>query len=140
MQSMDAAGELVYNGAKQLGSVDLMPADLMEELAQSGVKYTPEDVLMVTRNSDGDLLWLETGHESAGLTHILQRHEGDFARRGIETEELPDLLNEILTTTADTVKQTKRGCEAVYTYEGVQYKVAYGTNGYIVSFYPFGKK
>ena len=117
-----------------------MPADLMEELAQSGVKYTPEDVLMVTKNSDGKLMWLETGNESAGLTHILQRHEGDFERRGIEAEGLPNLLNEILVTSPDSIKQTKRGYEAVYTYEGMQYKVAYGTNGFVVSFYPVRKK
>ena len=137
---VDAGGELVYNGAKQLDNIELMPADLMEELAQSGVKYTPEDVLMVTKNSDGDLLWLETGNEDAGLTHILRRHEGDFERRGIGTEGLPNLLNEILVTSPDSIKQTKRGYEAVYTYEGMQYKVAYGTNGFVVSFYPIRKK
>ena len=112
----------------------------MEELAQSGVKYTPEDVLMVTKNSDGKLMWLETGHEDAGLTHILE-HVNDFKKRQFPMEnpekEITEALNSILESEPLTVTLKEKGYEAIYLYEEKLYLVAYGTNGYVVSFYPF---
>jgi len=139
---VDAGGELVYNGAKQLGDIELMPADLMEELAQSGVKYTPEDVLMVTRNSNGDLLWLEKGHEGKdGFVHILEDHAINFEDQGYTTEQIPELLKSVLDTNPIRVTSKNGGLEAVYNYNGHNYTVGYGTNGYVVSFYPSkGKK
>ena len=91
----------------------------------------------MTKNSDGDLLWLEKGNESAGLTHILQRHEGDFENCGIEKEKIPELLSEVLKTDPVKTINNKRGPNNIYTYNGQHYLVAYGANGYIVSFYPY---
>ncbi len=137
---VDAGGELVYNGAKQLGDIEPMPADLMEELAQSGVKYTPEDVLMVTKNSDGDLLWLETGNEDAGLTHILE-HKQQLSKCGIEEEEIPSVIKSWLGTEPKLTGRNDKGPFSVYEYNGKDILIAYGDNGYIVSVYPVkGKK
>ena len=52
---------------------DYKPPDLMQQLADSGEKYTPADVVFVTTTKGGQLVWLETGNDNAGLQHILDR-------------------------------------------------------------------
>ena len=139
---VDAGGELVYNGAKQLGDIEPMPADLMEELAQSGVKYTPEDVLMVTKNSDGDLLWLETGNEKNGWKHIVDKHGGDFRHSDgsyYSEEEIQSLMKQFLDSEPIYTDVNKNGPYAIYSYNGHNYRISWGDNGYIKSFFPDGK-
>lgn len=77
----------------------------MNELAESGVKYNADDVVMITKNFDGELLWLEKGN---------------------------------LKTKPVRVGSNSKGKYAEYIINGKEYTVAYGTNGYIVSFYPSG--
>lgn len=54
------------------------PQDLMNELKNSGVKYTEKDVVLVAKNYDGKLLWLQKGNKLSGLKHIEKRHQKDF--------------------------------------------------------------
>lgn len=61
----------LYKGTKWV----LKPDHLMEELRESGVKFTEKDVVMITKTKNGELVWLEVGNESRGLTHIIKRHE-----------------------------------------------------------------
>lgn len=49
----------------------LKPEHLMEELRVSGNKFTEEDVVMVTKTKEGELVWLEQGNSYAGLIHII---------------------------------------------------------------------
>ena len=63
-------------------AADLKPQDLMDELARSGVKYNPDEVIAVIRALDGKLMWLEKGNSKSGLTHILEKHADDFASLG----------------------------------------------------------
>ena len=60
----------------------------MKELADSGVKYNPDDVVMITKTPDGTLVWLEKGSSSTGLQHIIDRHAEHFVQRGIEQGEI----------------------------------------------------
>lgn len=106
----------------------------MRELADSGVKYNVDDVVMVTKTPEGKLLWLEKGNDSAGLKHIVNGHATDFAAKGVE--DIPSFLNEVLKTDAVKVGSGVKGPFAEYIVNGTRYRVAYGTNGYIVSFYP----
>lgn len=39
----------------------------MNELAESGVKYNPDDVPAVTKTDDGKLLWPGKGNSKSGL-------------------------------------------------------------------------
>ena len=107
---------------------------LMEELENSGAKYTPENVMYIVKNPDGMLQWLETGNENSGWMHILQKHEQNFSAQGID--DIYSFLSEVLQT-----RPTERGIRptgpyAIYEMDGRRYKLAHGTNGYIVSFYP----
>ena len=109
----------------------------MQELAESGVKYNPDDVVMITRTPDGKLLWLEKGNGSAGLKHIVNGHAADFTAKGVKN--IPQFLEQVLKTSPIKTGATSKGYYAVYSINGNYYKVAYGTNGYIVSFYPIKK-
>ena len=79
-------------------------------------------------------MWLENGNSKAGLTHILERHAGDFASQGIN--DVPKLLNDVLDTNPIKTGSNAKGLYADYVLNGNTYRVAYGTNGFIVSFYP----
>ena len=109
----------------------------MEELAASGVKYTPEDVVMIAKTPDGKLLWLEEGNDSAGLQHIVNRHGTDLAAKGVT--DVPGFLNEVLQSTPVETISTAKGLSSVYLIQGQKYIVAYGKNGFIVSLYPISK-
>jgi len=89
---------------------------------------------MVTKNSDGKLLWLEKGNSKAGLNHILERHVDDFDSQGID--DVSGLLKDILKTNPIKSSSNAKGLYADYMLNGNTYRVAYGTNGFIVSFYP----
>jgi hypothetical protein len=134
---VDTAEDVVYNSAKVLDSIELKPTALMEELAQSGVKYTAEDVVMVTKSYDSSLMWLEKGNDGTGLTHILMRHEDDFIRNGITAEQIPEFLRSILNTEPTRKILNGRGYMAQYTFSDKNYRIIHGTNGYIVSFFPW---
>ena len=123
-------------GAANQGGAEgnLRPQSLMNELAQSDVKYNPNDVVMVTKNHTGKLMWLENGNSSSGLQHILDGHATDLSAKGISN--IPQALCEMLQTSPIGIGNTTSGPYADYLYNGNQYRVPYGTNGYIVSFYP----
>lgn len=119
------------------GSGALLDNKLMSELAESGVKYNVDDVIMVTKTADGKLVWLEKGSDSAGLKHIINNHATNFADRGIT--DIPKFLEETLKSTPTRMGSSSKGMFAEYIINGKEYTVAYGNNGFIVSFYPSGK-
>lgn len=79
-------------------------------------------------------MWLEKGNSKAGLTHILERHADDFAAQGVS--DIPNLLEDVLLTNPIRIGSNSKGLFADYTFNGNSYRVAYGTNGFVVSFYP----
>ena len=86
LKHADEVADTVSDVAK-----NLKPQNLMDELLNSGVKYNVDDVIAVTKTVDGKLVWLEKGNGSAGLAHIM-RHADDFAKKGINTEQLSDFI------------------------------------------------
>ena len=115
-------------------AADLKPQDLMDELARSGVKYNPDEVIAVIRALDGKLMWLEKGNSKSGLTHILEKHADDFASLG--TNDIPTLIKDVLKIKPINTGNNSKGLFADFVFKGQTYRMAYGTNGYIVSFYP----
>jgi hypothetical protein len=111
--------------------------DLMAELAGSGVKYTADDVLMVVRDTDGRLLWLEKGNEGAGLEHIINRHVDDFGRQSIAEEDIPQFIHDMIAN-HEPIKTgaNQAGPYSEYLIDGREYRLVFGTNGFIVTFYP----
>ena len=140
LQNISKNGDEVAESVVDVGKTvdksfnNLKPQNLLDELANSGVKYNPDEVITIIKTPNGKLLWLEKGNINSGLTHILQRHGNDFAAQGIT--DIPQLLNDILKTTPVQIGNNSKGLFATYIFNSNTYKVAYGTNGYIVSFYP----
>ncbi|MEH2274622.1 MAG: hypothetical protein V7K40_07370 [Nostoc sp.] len=61
-------------------------AALFAALCQAGIKHSPEKVVQIAKQADGKIVFLEEGkacRRGRGLAHILERHQEDFARRGI---------------------------------------------------------
>lgn len=129
--------------------------DLIEKLIKSGKKVTLKDVEFVLNapdakalHLDDGLLWLETGNKGAGLHHILYgdgtpKHPGhklQFEDCGIY--DVKAFLYKVLQDYSPIdfgVAQLPSGRDgywAKYLVDGREYRVAYGTNGFIVSFFP----
>lgn len=135
---IDIGGKMDYDAiTKTVGDIDLKPTELMDDLISSGVKCTPEEVVMVTKTSD-HLLWLETGNDSAGWKHIWDNHADQLARHGISKDGIPAFLQKLTKSVplGPPIKDA-RGYHIFYMHNGQRYLLAYGTNGYIVSFYPY---
>lgn len=132
-QSADVAKQ-VENVVEGTGK--LVSPNLMAELAQSGQKYTPDAVQMITKNADGKLMWLETGSSSAGLEHIM-KHSDDLAAKGVDVDNISAFIkNDLLTQNPIKTGSNAKGLYADYIYNDQTFRLAYGTNGYIVSLYP----
>jgi len=131
-------GEIGYNGGRGVEVArNYKPQNLMNELANSGVKYNSNDVVSIAKTAEGKLLWLENGNSSSGLKHITGGHAADFTAKGIN--DIPDFLNKTLQTMPIKTDTSPSGPYSEYVIDGTKYRVAFGTNGYIVSFYPIKK-
>ena len=135
---MEAPGASSLDGPRLHDTIEgadgyFLDRGLMEELENSGVKYTPENVMCIVKTPDGLLQWLETGKESSGWMHI-EEHATDFQGRGVD--DLYSFLNEVLQTQPAERGIRPTGPYAIYMVDGKKYILAYGKNGYIVSFYP----
>lgn len=117
----------------------LIPEHLLEELRNSGEKYTSENVLMLTKTQKGELVWLEKGNNIAGLIHIVNRHGTDLKRKfGVKEESISSFIKEVLTFGQEISSKAKNnGYEKEYKYQDEHtIVVAIGKNGFIVTIYP----
>jgi filamentous hemagglutinin len=120
-------------------------AALVQELTNSDAKCNPSDIVGITKDPKGNIVWLENGTSSAGLNHILAEHEGDFNNQGVTTEELPTFILEAVHQ-GNVVGTQGKGPRArtvyEFTYEGKPRRVAVqiGSNGFIVSANPKSMK
>ncbi len=65
---------------------------LLAELQALGIKHDPTAIVGITKLSDGEIIFLETGNAKAGLQHILDKHGEDFVKRGIASNQLADAI------------------------------------------------
>ena len=112
----------------------LKPQGLMDELAQSGVKFNADDIIFVTKTPNSKLMWLEKGNSASGLEHITKRHASQFVDRGIN--DIAGFLNKTLQEMPLKTGVNPQGPFSDYLINGNRYRIVYGTNGYIVSFFP----
>ena len=119
----------------------LKPEHLMEELRNSGVKFTEEDVVMVTKSKKNELVWQEKGNDRRGLKDIVDSEERDFKNKfGVNKESIPSAIKDIFLNGKEINSRRKNGgLEKVYLYKGEYIVITgVGTNGFIVSVYPGG--
>ncbi len=134
------------NKAFDIGT-DLKPQKLLDELIESGVKCNYNEIIGITKMSDGKLVWLEKGHlgdKASGFVHVLEEHEQDFLNRGITKDELPEFLLNTIEKGKIVGYQGKGTGRPIfeYTYKGKtqQASITIGSNGYIVGANPTPKK
>lgn len=117
---------------------------LLRELAKSGVKYNADDVVMITKNTSGKLVWLENGSESAGLKHIIKEHGRDFINKGILEDKIPDYIASAIEKGKIVGYQGRGTGRPIYEfmYNGTIQRVAItiGDNGFIVGANPVSIK
>lgn len=131
---------------------ELTKKHMIDQLTKAKVKFNPNDVLFVTKDITGQLVWLEKGNKNAGLEHILygnersRGHASDFKKAlGLESNQVSDYLQKVITygnVISNTIKPVgnRMGFERVYIYENNYYIIiGVGTNGFIVSAYPHKK-
>ena len=110
---------------------------LIRELVESGRKVTAENIVAIAKGEAGGIVWMETGDKRAGLIHILERHQKDFDARGISAKEIPAFIKKAIDQNMPTENtQNKHGKAVILKIDGKQYKIAIGSNGYIVTAYP----
>ena len=97
--------------------------------------------MVIAKGKGGGIVWLETGDERAGLIHILQGHINDFKNRGIRDNEIPAfILNMIKNETPIEIIPDKKGYTLLLQIDNKRYKMATGSNGYVVTAYPSKRK
>lgn len=116
---------------------------LIKEVQLNGDKISKDDVIGITKCSDGKIIWLEKGHldgKPSGLMHILDAHEGNFNDKGIATEDIADFVLTAVAKGKIVGYQGKGTGRPIYevNYQGSTYRVAVtiGSNGYIVGANP----
>ena len=116
---------------------------LIEELRKREVKFNANDLIFITRDASGQIVWLEKGNVRAGLSHIINRHVTDFKNAcGIEEGDIPVFLKKVLSQ-GKIAEQKSRVVKGHVEYAkkidyGGKYYIltAIGDNGFIVSAFP----
>ncbi len=113
---------------------------LIAEVIANGEKISPDKVLLITRDPQGKIVWLETGNSSSGFQHIIENHEHEFNGAGISNDDIPNYILEAVYQGNIVGTQGKRDPRTIYefVYNGETRRVAVqvGSNGYIVSANP----
>lgn len=129
---------------KELAPQLMIDEALVAELERDGVEFTRKDMLFVTRDKTGQIVWLEKGNAGSGMGYIKSRgHDVEIAKAfGIPKTEAEVYLRKVISEGSIVRNELKpiggrMGYERVYYYEG-EYCIVTGvsTNGFIVSAYP----
>lgn len=111
--------------------------EMIQQLQSEGIKFDPDKVVQVGRDSDGKIIFLEQGNKKAGLQHILS-HATDFANKGVSQDEIPELVTRAATQ-GEKVGVSGRD-RPIYQimHNGTMLKIAVtiGSNGFIVGANP----
>ena len=114
---------------------------LIAELNKAGIKHTPENIIIITQDPSGKIVFLETGKagdKGSGLLHILENHREDFLQRGITEEQIPDLI--VTAISEGKIIGIQGKSRIIYQVEMngiIQYvSIEISPNGYLVSANP----
>lgn len=118
--------------------------ELSTELVSKGYKFTEEDIVFITKDREGKLIWLERGNDHAGLNHIIRNHKKHFEIAfGIKEDEIALYLYNAITygtMVSCTPSKIEGGLDRIYEYDGNYYTfVGMGDNGFIVTSFPARK-
>lgn len=116
---------------------------LVKQLQSKGTKISKKDVVAITKDKNGRIVWLEkgkSGPNGSGLKHIIEKHAKEFQQQGISKKEIPQYLMHAVKHGKIVGYQGRDKSRPIYefTYEGKKRRVAItiGSNGYIVGANP----
>ncbi|WP_434650257.1 filamentous hemagglutinin N-terminal domain-containing protein [Pseudomonas sp. D1-2] len=125
-----------------VGAKGALNTSLLDELAANGVKFTPENVIATTRNSSGQVVFLETGNSKAGLQHIIEEHGSQFSQMGVSEAEIPGVVMKAVSEGKLVGYQGTGTGRPIYelTINGQPQRIAVtvGDNGFVVGANPRG--
>lgn len=120
--------------------------ELIAGLEKSGIKFTKENIVSITKDGMGQTVWLEKGNASTGLQYIVTRHAKDFQEKhGIDKSQISDHLNNVFSVgnteySRITNRNDRKRYEQLYSYKRKYYlQTGIGTNRYIASACPISK-
>lgn len=118
---------------------------LIDEVIANGDRISPDKVVLITKDPNGKIVWLEEGNSSAGLQHIIERHGKEFNGKGISNDELPDYVLEAVfqgNIIGTQGRRTPPRTVFEFTYNGETHRIAIqiGNNGFIVGANPKSMK
>lgn len=122
-------------------------AALITQVEQSGEKINRKEVVGITKDPSGKIVWIEKGHlgaRASGLAHIIEEHGSQFNGKGISNAEIPQYLMTAVKYGQIVGYQGRGKGRPIYefVYEGKTHRVAItiGSNGYIVGANPQKKE
>lgn len=137
-------------GAKQHQKVfqnTLVEKKLVSEMERKKIKFTKENLVFTTKDKTGQIVFLETGNEGAGLMHIQQRHMREFYDVfKVKKEDISYFLYKVvregnIVDNHIEIRNGKQTITKVYDYQGNYYILTgIGTNGFIVTARPTRKE
>ncbi len=131
---MGAGNSGLYNNTNRA----LKPEHLIDELRESGVKFNEENLVMITKTKKNELVWLEKGNEISGLKHIIYNHGKQFNSKGINDENISNVLKLAIESGKIVGKQGKMHkkpriiYEVNYNGKNIKVAISISDNGYIV--------
>ncbi len=135
----EVPGNIVENNDRIPPVTSEVSRALIAEVQARGDKIRPDEVLGITRDLSGQIVWLEKGNlgeKPSGLTHILDRHEKELNAAGITSHNIPNFVLTAVAKGKIIGYQGNGTGRAIYEFEyhGAKYKIAVsvGSNGYIV--------
>ncbi|WP_167686184.1 VENN motif pre-toxin domain-containing protein, partial [Rahnella sp. CJA17(1/100)] len=132
--------------ASKLGNISTeanVKASLLKEMSSQGIKYTPENIVQVAKNSDGKIIFLESGNGKAGLQHIIDEHAKDFANIGVSEAQIPNVVMKAVSE-GNIVGYQGKGTgrpiyETVINGEVHRLAITVSSNGFMVGANPAGR-
>jgi uncharacterized protein YukE len=71
--------------------------ELLEELAANGIKHDPDKVILIGKDGDGKIVFLEAGNAKAGLQHVMD-HADQFTDIGVPRDKVGQFVFDATTT------------------------------------------
>ena len=128
---------------------ELIDPKLVAELVENGVKFNNSDLLFVTKDQSGQIVFLEKGNKKVGLEHILYGdgtsehpgHKPDFIKNfQIEENKIKKVIYNFITKGEIVGKRPSlTGFDYVFKLKGKYLMITIADNGFIVTSHPINK-
>lgn len=118
--------------------------ELMDEVKARGDKISEKDVVFITKDKKGKIVWLEKGHLASkgklpsGLVHIKHKHSSQFNDKGIPNNLISKVIKKAVKEAkiVGTSGKNRDVYETKVNGRVVHIAITISDNGYIVGAHP----